>query len=252
MLSRFLSNRAVIRQASIPIRGLKLHEYQAGALLHSYNVPIPIGKVAFSAEEALTEANNFGKEHDAYVVKAQVLGGGRGLGHFKETGFKSGVHIVDTPAKVGALSSEMIGKSLVTKQSGEEGFPCSAVYIVEKLGIQKELYLSITLDRGAGCPTFIYSPAGGMAIEDVAHNTPEAIYKMPVNMDKGLDAAALHQAAINLGLEAHSDQVASVFQAIYDCFVARDCDMIEINPLVLTNDNKVLAADSKITVDSNA
>jgi len=146
----------------------------------------------------------------------------------------------------------MIGNSLVTKQSGEEGFPCSAVYIVEKLGIQKELYLSITLDRGAGCPTFIYSPAGGMAIEDVAHNTPELIHKMPVDMDKGLDAAALKAAAGHLGLEAHADQVASVFQAIYDCFVARDCDMIEINPLVLTNDNKVLAADSKITVDSNA
>lgn len=117
-----------------------------------------------------------------------MLGGGRGLGHFKETGFKSGVHIVDTPDKVGALGKEMLGNHLVTKQSGDEGFPCSAVYIVEKLGISKELYLSVTLDRSAGCPTFIYSPAGGMAIEDVAHNTPEAIFKMAVNIDVGLDA----------------------------------------------------------------
>ena len=85
----------------------------------------------------------------------------------------------------------MIGNSLVTKQSGEAGFPCGAVYIVEKLGIKKELYLSVTLDRAAGCPTFIYSPAGGMAIEDVAHDTPEAIFKMPVNMETGLDAATL-------------------------------------------------------------
>jgi len=146
----------------------------------------------------------------------------------------------------------MIGKSLVTKQSGEEGFPCNSVYIVEKLGISKEMYLSVTLDRGAGCPTFIYSPAGGMAIEDVAENTPELIFKMPVDMEKGLDAATLHQAAINLGLESESEQVAAVFQSIYECFVARDCDMIEINPLVLSTDNKVLAADSKITVDSNA
>jgi len=105
----------------------------------------------------------------------------------------------------------MCGNSLVTKQSGEEGFPCSAVYIVEKLGIAKELYLSVTLDRSAGCPTFIYSPAGGMAIEDVAENTPELIFKMPVDMDKGLDAATVKQAAINLGLEEHADQVAKVF-----------------------------------------
>jgi len=139
------------------------------------------------------------------VVKAQVLGGGRGLGHFRETGFKSGVHIVDTPEKVGELATEMVGNSLVTKQSGEEGFPCSAVYIVEMLGISKEMYLSVTLDRGAGCPTFIYSPAGGMAIEDVAENTPELIFKMPVDMEKGLDAAALQQAAVNLGIEAHAD-----------------------------------------------
>lgn len=135
MLSRFLTNRALIQKASVPIRGLKLHEYQAGALLHSYQVPIPIGSVAFSAAEAQDAAKNFGSGHDAYVVKAQVLGGGRGLGHFKETGFKSGVHIVDTPEKVGNIAKEMVGNSLVTKQSGDAGFPCSAVYIVEKLGI---------------------------------------------------------------------------------------------------------------------
>lgn len=173
MLSRMGLNRALIRNATLPMRGLKLHEYQAGGLLHSYGVPIPIGSVAFSAAEAEKAAIEWGDKHEAYVVKSQVLGGGRGLGHFKETGFKSGVHIVDSPKKVGQMASEMIGNSLVTKQSGDEGFPCSAVYIVEKVNIEKELYLSVTLDRSAGCPTFIYSPAGGMAIEDVAHNTPE-------------------------------------------------------------------------------
>lgn len=252
MLSRKLTNCALIRNACLPMRGLKLHEYQAGALLHSYQVPIPIGSVAFSAEEALQKAKDFGEGHDAYVVKAQVLGGGRGLGHFKETGFKSGVHIVDSVDKVHSLAKEMVGNHLITAQSGDEGFKCSAVYIVEKLGIEKEMYLSVTLDRGAGCPTFIYSPAGGMAIEEVAHNTPDEIFKMPVNLEKGLDAAELQQAAINLGCADHADQIANVFQRILDCFVARDCDMVEINPLVLTTDHKVLAADSKITVDSNA
>ena len=186
------------------------------------------------------------------MVKAQVLGGGRGLGHFKETGFKSGVHIVDSVDKVESLAKEMVGNHLITAQSGDAGFKCSAVYIVDKLGISKEMYLSVTLDRGAGCPTFIYSPAGGMAIEDVAHNTPEAIHKMPVDLEKGLCPEELQKAAVNLGIPEHGDQIANVFQRILDCFVARDCDMIEINPLVLSTDNKILAADSKITVDTNA
>ena len=110
-------------------------------------MPIPIGSVAFNAEEAQKAAEEFGANHDSYVVKAQVLGGGRGLGHFKETGFKSGVHIVDSPAKVGELANEMVGNHLVTKQSGEAGFPCNSVYIVEKVAIAKEMYLSVTLDR---------------------------------------------------------------------------------------------------------
>lgn len=99
----------------------------------------------------------------------------------------------------------MLGNSLVTKQSGDEGLPCNAVYLVEKIGIDKELYLSLTLDRNAGCPTFIYSPAGGMSIEDVAEENPEQIFKLPVHPSTGLSQADLKQAASNLGLEQHSD-----------------------------------------------
>ena len=126
--------------------------------------------MAFSAAEAHDVAS---KIHGGMVVKAQILGGGRGLGHFKETGFKGGVHLVDDAAAAERIAKEMLGNSLVTKQSGEDGLPCNAVYLVEKIGIEKEVYLSVTLDRKAGCPTFIYSPAGGMAIEDVAEETPE-------------------------------------------------------------------------------
>lgn len=146
----------------------------------------------------------------------------------------------------------MIGKTLVTKQSGASGLPCGSVYIVEKLGIEKEMYLSLTLDRKAGCPTFIYSPAGGMSIEDVAHTNPEKIFKLQVNPREGLKRELLVQAAKDLGLDAYADQVVDVFTRIYECFHAKDCDMIEINPLVLSKDKKVLAADSKITIDSNA
>lgn len=146
----------------------------------------------------------------------------------------------------------MLGKTLVTHQSGADGLPVNAVYLVEKINISKEMYLSLTLDRAAGCPTFIYSTAGGMSIEDVAHETPELIFKLPVHPTEGLNDAKLREAAANLGIPDQADQIVNMFTKIYECFMARDCDMVEINPLVLTKDNKVLAADSKVTIDSNA
>lgn len=146
----------------------------------------------------------------------------------------------------------MCGKTLITKQSGDAGFPCNCVYIVQKIQIAKEFYLSITLDRKAGCPVFIYSPAGGMAIEDVAKSNPEQIFKIAVDVNKGLNIDDLLKAAKHLGLEEHKSDVAFLFKHVYDCFVEKDCDLIEINPLVLTKDGDILAADSKITVDDNA
>jgi len=202
MLSNAL--KAVQRQlVKTPQRNMKLHEYQAGALLHSYKCTIPLGNVAYTPEEAFKVSSQF--KSSGYVVKAQVLGGGRGLGHFKETGFQGGVHIVDTPEKVQSVAKEMLGNSLVTKQSGAEGLPCNAIYIVEKIGIDRELYLSLTLDRAAASPTFIYSTEGGMSIEDVAHDTPEKIHKFRVNPLKGLDVDELKQAAANLNLSAYED-----------------------------------------------
>jgi len=146
----------------------------------------------------------------------------------------------------------MLGKTLVTHQSGADGLPVNAIYLVEKINISKEMYLSLTLDRAAGCPTFIYSPAGGTSIEDVAEKTPELIFKLPVHPIDGLNETQLREAATNLGIPDQADQIANMFTKIYECFMARDCDMVEINPLVLTKDNKVLAADSKVTIDSNA
>lgn len=140
----------------------------------------------------------------------------------------------------------------MTHQSGADGLPVNAVYLVEKINIAKELYLSLTLDRKAGCPTFIFSPAGGMSIEDVAANTPEKIFKLPVPVSEGLNEDKLREAAANLGIAEQADQVVNMFTKIYECFMARDCDMVEINPLVLTKDGQVLAADSKVTIDSNA
>lgn len=246
-----LFNRALVHNKSLPMRRLKLHEYQAGALLHSFKVPIPIGGVAFSADEAKQVATDFGPGAE-YVVKAQILGGGRGLGHIKETGFQGGVKMVGHPDKAHEIATEYLGKHLVTKQSGVNGLPVNAVYLVEKIAIDKEFYLSLTLDRAAGCPTFIYSAAGGMNIEDVAEKTPEKIFKLSVDPVNGLDAAALANAGENLGVPELQDQLENMFLRLYETFIAKDCDMVEINPLVITKDGQVLAADSKVSIDSNA
>lgn len=146
----------------------------------------------------------------------------------------------------------MLGKTLVTHQSGEDGLPVNAVYLVEKINIEKEFYLSLTLDRAAGCPTFIYSQAGGMSIEDVAAETPEKIFKLQVLPTEGLTEDKLREAATNLGVPEKVDQVVNMFTKIYETFMARDCDMVEINPLVVTKEGQILAADSKVTIDSNA
>jgi succinyl-CoA synthetase beta subunit len=146
----------------------------------------------------------------------------------------------------------MIGNTLVTKQSGAAGMPCNCVYIVEKVGIDRELYLSLTLDRAAAMATFIYSKEGGMAIEDVAEQTPEKVHRLNVNPLVGLDEAALKTAAKQLDLAEYEDQVVHLFKQLYACFWERDCDMIEVNPLVLTDDKRVLCADSKVTIDSNS
>ena len=234
-------------------RGLKLHEYQAGKLLQKFKVPTPRGNVAFNAKEAYLVAKQFGHNYDeGFVVKAQVLGGGRGLGYFMETGFQGGVHIVKTPEEVQAIAEKMCGKTLITKQSGEAGFPCNCVYIVEKIKITKEIYMSLTLDRAAGMPVFVYSQEGGMSIEDVARDNPEKIFKMHVDTKKGLEIDKLLEAAKNLDLQDQKTQVVFLMKHLYDLFFEKDCDLIEINPLVLTDDSEVMAADSKITVDSNA
>lgn len=231
------------------VRGIKLHEYQAGALLDSYKVSIPIGEVAYSPEEAHSIA---GKFPDGCVVKSQILGGGRGMGHIKETGFQGGVKLVDTPDQAKKLAGEYIGNHLVTKQSGEDGLPVNCVYIVQKISIDKEMYLSLTLDRAAGKPVFIYSPAGGMSIEDVAEEDPSKIFKLHVDPFKGPDVEELNKAAEHLGIPGNKSEVTFLMKSLYDCFIEKDCDMIEINPLITTKEGKVVCADSKVTLDSNA
>jgi succinyl-CoA synthetase beta subunit len=160
--------------------------------------------------------------------------------------------LVDTADQAAALAKEYLGKHLVTKQSGEDGLIVNSVYLVQKLKIDKELYLSITLDRAGGCPVFIYSPAGGMNIEDVAHSDPSKIFKLNVNPFTGPEVTDLMKAADDLGIPEQKSQLVWLMKSLYDCFMEKDCDMIEINPLITTMDGKVMAADSKVTIDDNA
>lgn len=146
----------------------------------------------------------------------------------------------------------MCGDRLVTKQSGDNGFKCSQVYVVETVDIDTEVYVALTLDRHSASPTFIYSPEGGMAIEDVAEATPEKIFKIQVNAQEGLTEADLADVPKNLGLEENAEEVRDVFRNLYKIMLEKDADMVEINPMVRLKDNSVMAIDGKMTLDENA
>jgi len=174
------------------------------------------------------------------------------MGHIRETGYKGGVKVVNTPEEAKDVARNLLGKHLVTKQSGAQGLPVNCVYLVEKISIDKEMYLSLTLDRAEGAPVFVYSPAGGMSIEDVAAKDPSKIFKYHVNPFKGPDVDRLIKAASDLGIPNNRSELAFAMKAMYDCFMEKDCDLIEINPLITTKDGRLLCADSKVTVDDNA
>lgn len=146
----------------------------------------------------------------------------------------------------------MCGFRLVTKQSGKDGFQCDKVYIVETVDIDTEVYVAVTLDRGTASPVFIYSPEGGMAIEDVAEQTPEKIFKIYVDANKGLTEEDLADVPKNLGMEGQADKVKDLFRKVYNIVIEKDADMVEINPLVRLKNEDVMAIDAKVTIDDNA
>ena len=196
--------------------------------------------------------SKFGPDVKGFVLKSQSLCGGRGMGHFKETGFQGGVKVVNTREEIRAMAKEFVGKTLVTKQTGAKGLPVNKVYIVEKIGVDKEIYFSVTLDRQAGKICFIYSAAGGMNIEDVAENEPEKINKLWVDINGEISPGALAGAADQLGIPQFDREVQALFHSLLKLFKERDCDLVEVNPLVATTDNRLLACDAKVTVDDNA
>ena len=232
------------------IRQLNLHEHQSLSIFKKFGVATPRGVFAKTPKEAAAAALSLGGE---VVVKAQVLAGGRGLGSFKETGFKGGVHMAKDPKEAEKIAAEMIGKTLVTKQTGVAGKPCHGVLVVEKFRIVAEKYFAILMDRAFGGPVLIGSSFGGMSIEDVAHDHPDAIIKIPVDINRGLSPVQARQMAEQIGFRGSAlQQAVDVITGLYDTFVKSDCTMVEINPLAELDDGRVVVCDAKVNFDDNA
>jgi len=205
-------------------------------IMRSFQIPVPKGGVATSVEEATHVYKTIIGEGNDCVIKAMVLTGGRGLGHFSN-GFKGGVHLCSKPGDVEKNASKMLGQNLITKQTTSEGLPCKKVMLVERMYMRREMYISIMLDRSAGGPIFIASPAGGTSIEDVAAATPELIYKQPVNIIEGMTDVQSTYLATSLGFVPGTPPHAeckSVVEKLYKLFRAHDCTLVEVNPMAET------------------
>ncbi len=222
---------------------MNLHEYQSKRLFADYGIPVPRGIPAQSADEAVNAAKELGGE--LWVVKAQVHAGGRGKA--------GGVKLAKTLDEVREYTDGMLGQTLVTHQTGPEGLPINTVYIEEGSGIDRELYLSMLVDREVSRISFIASAAGGMDIEAVAAETPEKIFSVAIAPDAGLQDYQARQLAFGLELDKKQmRQFGDIIKKMYQLYVDCDAGLIEVNPLITTTDGDVLALDAKINIESNA
>jgi succinyl-CoA synthetase beta subunit len=229
---------------------MNIHEYQAKDLFEKFGVPTPRGIVAASPPEAEKSAAALGAAQ--VVVKAQVHAGGRGKGTFKN-GFQGGVHLVNSPAEAGEFAKNMIGETLVTHQTGPDGKVVNRVMVAESVDIENELYLAVLMDRENACPVIVASTEGGMDIEKVAAETPEKIIRELIHPTLGLQAWQSRKLCKQLGLGA--DQMSpfgKLLGALCKLFLTCDCSMVEVNPLVVTTDHRILALDAKFNFDDNA
>lgn len=221
---------------------MKIHEYQAKTILAKFNVPVPRGEVAFSVAEAEAAAKKIG---GAVVVKAQIHAGGRGKG--------GGVKVAKDAAEATRLAEQILGMTLVTHQTGPEGRLVQRLLIEEALPIDKELYLGVVLDRAAGKITFMASAAGGMDIEEVAAHTPEAILKEFIDPGLGLMPYQARNLAFGIGIPGPAiNGAVAAMMALSKACLEMDASLAEINPFMITKDNRVYALDAKITFDDNA
>jgi len=232
---------------------MNIHEYQAKELLAKFGVPVPAGHAAMSADEAVSAAEQL--PGPLWVVKAQIHAGGRGKGKFRELGpdAKGGVRLARSVEEVRANAEEMLGRTLVTVQTGPEGKQVQRLYITDGVDIEKEFYLALLVDRASGRIAVVASTEGGMDIEQVAHDTPDKIETITIDPATGLMPHHGRAVAAALGLSGDlAKQAHKVLAGLYDAFIGTDAAQIEINPLAITGEGRLMVLDAKVGFDSNA
>ncbi len=231
---------------------MNIHEYQAKELLRGYGVAVLEGHVAWTPEEAEQAATKL--PGPVYVVKSQIHAGGRGAGKFKDDpDGQGGVRLSKSPAEARAAAEAMIGKTLITKQTGPAGRQVSRVYVEAGCAINRELYLSLLVDRETSRVTIVASTEGGMEIEHVAETQPDRIMRVAVDPAAGISGFHARKLAFGLGLESKQVGTFTKFvTAMFKAFVELDCEVVEINPLVVTESGEVVALDAKVSFDDNA
>eukprot|EP01089_Gocevia_fonbrunei_P001553 TRINITY_DN1144_c0_g1_i1.p1 TRINITY_DN1144_c0_g1~~TRINITY_DN1144_c0_g1_i1.p1 ORF type:complete len:454 (-),score=106.45 TRINITY_DN1144_c0_g1_i1:50-1411(-) len=235
-------------------RYLNIHEYQSQELLAADGILVPKGRIATTADEAYYAAQELESQGVTdVVVKAQVLTGGRGLGHF-DSGLKGGVHISQSAAEVKEYARKMLGYKLFTKQTGAEGKPCDKVYIAERLFVRRETYLAILMDRQSIGPVIVGSSRGGTNIEQISEEYPDAIFKVPVSIKDGIQDSQLEEISEKLGFKEpkHKAQAKQIVEKLYNLFIRYDCTLAEINPLIEDHQHRIVAMDAKLNFDDNA
>ncbi|HGG05025.1 MAG TPA: ADP-forming succinate--CoA ligase subunit beta [Aliiroseovarius sp.] len=232
---------------------MNIHEYQAKAVLRSYGAPVSDGRLVLRAEEAKTAASAL--DGPLWVVKAQIHAGGRGQGHFKEpdAGEGGGVRLTHSVAEAATEAKKMLGRTLVTKQTGPAGKQVNRVYIEDGADIDKEFYLALLVDRGTSRVSFVVSTEGGMDIEEVAEKTPDKILSFSVDPATGYEPFHGRRVAFALGLTGKQvRECVGLMGTLYKIFIEKDMEMLEINPLILTKAGHLHCLDAKMGFDSNA
>jgi len=234
-----------------PSRNLNIHEYQSKELMDKYGITTQKWKLVTSVNEAESAAKALNAKE--LVIKAQIHAGGRGLGNFKENGFKGGVHLCKTPAEAKDLVGKMLGNHLVTKQTGPSGAAVNKIMIAESIDLGKELYFAILMDRQSQGPVMVASPQGGVDIETVAEKTPNLIFKEKISITTGPTAEQTRRLAKELGFTGDKvEQAHEQMQRLYKLFIGSDATQVEVNPFAVTPEGKIYCVDAKINFDDNA